>query len=84
MLYYKQEDNRLSGSCQSNRLRLLGHYRMACMSQSALSYGLASWMHPQQSGLPVKKSRKATPLPVKVQEWFFYVRNCLITFGSEK
>lgn len=31
-----------------------------------------------------KKSRKATPLPVKVQEWFFYVRNCLITFGSEK
>jgi len=54
------------------------------MSQSALSYGLASWMHPQQSGLPEKKSRKATPLPVKVQEWFFYVRNCLITFGSEK
>jgi len=20
----------------------------------------------------------------KTQEWFFYVRNCLITFGSEK
>ena len=53
-----EKDNRLSGSCQSNRLRLLGHYRMACMSQSASSYGLASWMHPQQGGLPslVKKN----------------------------
>ena len=29
-------------------LRLLGHYRMACMNQSAASYGLASWMHPQR------------------------------------
>ena len=37
-----------SGSCQTNRLRLLGHYRMARMSQSASSYGLASWMRPQQ------------------------------------
>ncbi|WP_444350665.1 hypothetical protein, partial [Phascolarctobacterium succinatutens] len=30
----------------------------ACMSQSALSYGLASWMHPQQSGLPEKRVEK--------------------------
>ena len=37
-----------------------------------------------QGGLPEKRVEKATPLPVKVQEWFFYVRNLLITFGSEK
>lgn len=36
-----------SGSCQSNRLRLLGHYHMARIYQSAASYGLASWMRPQ-------------------------------------
>ena len=29
-------------------LRLLGHYCMACINQSAASYGLASWMHPQR------------------------------------
>ena len=39
----------LSGSRQTNRLRLLGRYRMARISQSASLYELASWMRPQKS-----------------------------------
>ena len=39
----------LSGSGQTNRLRLLGRYRMARISQSATLYELASWMRPQKS-----------------------------------
>jgi hypothetical protein len=39
----------LSGSRQTNRLRLLGRYRMARISQSATLYELASWMRPQKS-----------------------------------
>ena len=39
----------LSGSRQTNRLRLLGRYRMARISQSASLYELASWMRPKKS-----------------------------------
>ena len=39
-------------------LRLLGHYRMACMNQSAASYGLASWMHPQRWVADSKRKEK--------------------------
>ena len=76
MLYYRQEDNRLSGSCQSNRLRLLGHYRMACMNQSASSYGLASWMHPQQGGLPAKKQKSC---PYRSKYWGSFSMCILLT-----
>ena len=36
-----------SGSHQANRLRLLGCYHMERISQSATSFGLASWMRSQ-------------------------------------
>ena len=36
-----------SGSHQANRLRLLGCYHMERISQSAASFGLASWMRSQ-------------------------------------
>ena len=39
----------LSGSRHTNRLRLLGRYRMARINQSASLYELASWMRPQKS-----------------------------------
>ena len=39
----------LSGSRHTNRLRLLGRYRMARISQSASLCELASWMRPQKS-----------------------------------
>ena len=38
----------LSGSRHTNRLRLLGRYRMARINQSASLYELASWMRPQK------------------------------------
>ena len=39
----------LSGSRHTNRLGLLGRYRMARINQSASLYELASWMRPQKS-----------------------------------
>jgi hypothetical protein len=46
---------------------------MARIYQSASSYGLASWMRPQQGGLPIQRVRKSASVNGKLQRRFFYV-----------
>ena len=49
---------------------------MACMNQSASSYGLASWMHPQQGGLPAKKQKSC---PYRSKYWGSFSMCILLT-----
>ena len=49
---------------------------MACINQSASSYGLASWMHPQQGGLPAKKQKSC---PYRSKYWGSFSMCILLT-----